>query len=126
MDYHVKTSSRWCLTWNFTPENYHVDNLSPGNYVYTFDVSTGTTDVSTGSTTALTKSFTVTVTLIDPCITPTVTQPTTGPQTYTITNVAGTYAMDPKFTVTPSFFSNSISYSATGLESYLTTWAEGS
>jgi hypothetical protein len=31
------------LTWNFTPENYHDDNLTPGNYVYTFDVSTGPT-----------------------------------------------------------------------------------
>ena len=43
------------LTWNFTPENYHDNNLAPGNYVYTFDVSTGSIDVSTGSTTALTK-----------------------------------------------------------------------
>ena len=29
------------LTWNFTSENYHTDKLTPGDYVYTFDVSTG-------------------------------------------------------------------------------------
>ena len=44
------------LTWNFTPDNYHIDKLAPGDYIYTFDVSTGPTP-------ELTKQFTVTVTL---------------------------------------------------------------
>ena len=44
------------LTWNFTRDNYHLDKLAPGDYVFTFDVSTGPAP-------ELTKQFTVTVTL---------------------------------------------------------------
>ena len=28
------------LTWNFTPADYTDKKIAPGNYVYTFDVST--------------------------------------------------------------------------------------
>ena len=57
------------LTQNFTPDNYHIDKLAPGTYVYTYDVFTGPEPAQAG----LTKQFTVTYTLEDPCITPTVT-----------------------------------------------------
>ena len=66
------------LTWNFSPDDYTVDKLTPGQYTYTFDVSTGNDP-------ALTKQFSFKLTLIDSCETPVITSPTTAPQEYTIT-----------------------------------------
>jgi hypothetical protein len=105
------------LTWNFTPDNYHIDKLTPGDYVYTFDVSTGPTP-------ELTKQFTVTVTLQDPCITPIVTEPTTAPQSHTITDYEESYPLSDQFSVTPTWCTNKLEYSAPGLESWL-QWNEG-
>ena len=107
------------LTWNFTPVDYTDKKIAPGNYVYTFDVSTDDNQAD------LTKQFTVTVTLEDPCISPDVTQPTTTAQSYTITDAAGSYSLSPQFTVTPSFCANSISHTEPDLDAYI-EWDEGS
>ena len=64
------------LTWLFTPENVVNDNVVPGDYVYTYDVTVG----------PVTESFEVTVTLIDPCNNPSITEPITAPMEYTITD----------------------------------------
>ena len=57
------------LIWNFTPEDYTQKRVAPGLYVFTFDVTTSEGD------TDLTQSFDVTVTLVDPCVSPTFTVP---------------------------------------------------
>ena len=72
--------SNGSLTWNFTPNDYKVNRITPGEYTYTFDVSTGNDP-------ALTKQFSFKVILIDACLTPVIVKPTTTPQDYTITGL---------------------------------------
>ena len=74
------------LTWNFTPNDYTVKRLTPGEYTYTFDVSTG-------NDSALTKQFSFKVILIDLCKVPVITSPTTAPQEYTITGFEQEYPL---------------------------------
>ena len=54
------------IQWNFGPEDYTTNGLTPGEYVFTFDVSTGNNDPG------LTKQFTFKIILIDGCLTPTI------------------------------------------------------
>ena len=54
------------LTFNFPSSRYTNQEVPPGDYTFTFQVSTDPTNP------ALTEEFTVTVTLEDPCKTPTV------------------------------------------------------
>ena len=54
------------IQWNFTPQDYTTNGLTPGEYTYTFDVSTGDSDPG------LTKQFSFKVILIDGCLTPVV------------------------------------------------------
>ena len=102
------------LGFNFTPNDYTVNELIPGDYVYEFDVSTGDTE-------ELTKQFTFTVTLDEPCHQPIIVKPVTSEQSYTITDLADAdgYALSPAFSVTPDFCASSISFTAPGLDSNL-------
>ena len=87
------------LVDNFDDADY--DLIPPGDYVYTFKVSTGGADAS------LNPTFPVTQVLVDPCLTPTITTPTiTGPFEYTITDDEKTIAYDSgsdQFTVSPAY-----------------------
>ena len=105
------------IKWNFTPDDYTTNGLTPGEYTYTFDVSTGDNDPG------LTKQFSFKIILIDGCLTPVIVQPTTVAQEYTITDFAKDYQLTDKFSVSPTYCADSISYTAPGLESYL-QWNE--
>lgn len=68
------------LTQSFTESQYVSDGLAPGDYVFTFNVSTDPGDAD------LTEQFTFTVTLLDPCSPPnSVTAAPLTNQVYTIT-----------------------------------------
>ena len=54
------------LTFNFPSSRYTNSEVPPGDYTFTFQVSTDPTNPD------LTEEFTVTVTLEDPCKSPTV------------------------------------------------------
>ena len=101
------------LIWNFTPEDYTDNGLTSGDYVFLFEVSTGPDNLD------LIKDFTIKVTLEDPCKNPVVTKPETSEQSYTITDLDDVYTLGPLFSVTPAFCASTISYTATGLDSYL-------
>ena len=84
------------LVDNFDNADY--DLIPPGDYVYTFKVSTGGADAS------LNPTFEVTQVLVDPCLTPTITAPTvTGPIEYTITDDQKTIVPSGQFTVSPAY-----------------------
>ena len=85
-------------TWNFAESLYtdRDNGVAPGTYKYTFDVKTG-------DNSAITKQFTIDVTLLDPCLDLTMTQPTNGKYTYTITDEGTPIDLDPKFIITPAF-----------------------
>jgi hypothetical protein len=64
--------------------------------VFTFDVSTSEGDAD------LTESFDVTVTLVDPCVNPTVTLPESQTVEYTLTDLAKIFTLTPQASVQPS------------------------
>jgi hypothetical protein len=76
------------------------NGLVPGDYIFTYDVST---DLNAPYDAALTKQFTFTVTLVDPCDPPTsLTAATLTNQEYTITDTTKTYT-HPEWTIVPSY-----------------------
>jgi hypothetical protein len=88
------------LTQTFTSSQYENNGLAPGDYIFTYDVST---DLNAPYDAALTKQFTFTVTLVDPCDPPTsLTLVSLTDQEYTITETAKTYTQ-PDWTIAPSY-----------------------
>ena len=88
------------LTQTFTSSQYENNGLAPGDYIFTYDVST---DLNAPYDAALTKQFTFTVTLVDPCDPPTsLTAATLTNQEYTITDTTKTYT-HPEWTIVPSY-----------------------
>lgn len=67
------------IVWNFSPADYTGRIVAPGSYTFEFEVtaSEGNAD--------LTESFSVQITLVDPCIGAVVNAPATTTTTYTIT-----------------------------------------
>jgi hypothetical protein len=57
------------IVWNFTPEDYTDRVVAPGTYVFTYEVT------AAGGDEDLTVTFDVTITLIDPCVNPSFTVP---------------------------------------------------
>ena len=81
--------------------------ITPGDYVFTYSVT------SVGSTAgALTKSFSFTLTLSDPCATVGLTTPTFSDQVYTISDVTQSLTFSSDFSGV---------YSVTSLSSYCST-----
>ena len=83
------------LVSSFSGTDYQ-NGLAPGDYLYTFTVSTGGPG-------ALTQTFTFTQTLEDPCDPPTVSAITLVDQTETVTDTEKVYAISPQITVDPDY-----------------------
>ena len=71
----------------------------PGDYTYRFSVSTDPGNADAG----LTKEFTFTQTLIDPCLAATVSVPANSDGMYTVTDDDYFYRFDPQPGATPSY-----------------------
>ena len=69
------------LTWNFTEQDYTSGDIPPGDYVFTYAVTTA----DTSGIPEVTEEFTVTVTLIDPCLNAMITVPDLSMVEFTIT-----------------------------------------
>lgn len=95
------------LTWTISGLDYE-RGLLPGTYTYTFEVTTAP------GVAALTKTFTVDVTLVDPCLTATINKPTPENQTYVLGDRAFSYDLNPEFTTVPSFCRCTITWSSVG------------
>ena len=95
------------LTQTFSSQQYATGGLAPGAYIFTYEV---TTDTASPSNAALTKLFTFTVTLVDPCDPPTsiIKAPLTN-QVYTITDTKKTYK-HPDWTISPNYCPLSYTY----------------
>ena len=90
------------LTHNYGGSDY-TGGLAPGDYVYTFKVSTG------GSASAHNPTFDITFTLTDPCDPPiSLDRPTFESQDYVISTTL-TY-QHPEFTIDPDFCNIAYSY----------------
>ena len=78
------------VTFLYTKDDYKNRLVEPGEYTFTYQV---TTDASVA---ALTKTFTFTLELTDVCVgaNPTVTEPLLQPQVYTIADAAAAYSFD--------------------------------
>ena len=84
------------LTWNFTEQDYTSGEIPPGDYVFTYAVTTA----DTSGIAEVTENFTVTVTLVDPCLNVMVSVPDLSMVEFTITESDQTL---PPFSVDPSF-----------------------
>jgi len=94
------------LNFSFDTAVYNAGELTPGEYTFTYKVSTGSSDA------ALNQDFSFTLTLVDPCATATVSQPTFTAQEYTITDETKVMTFSSDFTsafsVDPSFCSTDL------------------
>ncbi len=80
------------LTWLFNPQDVVDQNLLPGEYTYTYDVTVG----------PVTESFEVTLTLVDPCESPQIVEPIAPQMEYTVTDNEKIYYLEREFSMTPS------------------------
>ena len=100
------------LTWSFGETEY-TTGYAPGTYTFTYNVEAG--DAA--------ETFTVDLTLVDPCDPPTTTQPDADTFSYTITDPGGaSLTLDPLFTVDPSYCLVSIAVTeptTNGIDTYL-------
>jgi len=96
-----KELTNGALTQTFSSTQYATGGLAPGAYIFTYDVTTD--NAITPFKAALTKQFTFTVTLLDPCDPPTsITKVPLTNQVYTITDTPKTYR-HPDWIVSPSY-----------------------
>ena len=89
--------------WSFDGSDYE-QGLTPGTYIYTYEVSVGDKKVE----------FTVDLVLEDPCVNAQITVPDTEEIEYVITTPAKIEPLRPKFSVIPSFCATDIVSSVTG------------
>lgn len=97
IDNNVSMDKSYTTTDYIGTDQVYGDDMAPGTYTFTFKVSTGGTDPS------LNPTFTVDQTLIDPCVTATLTVPQSGTLTYTITQAGETESLDPLWATTPDY-----------------------
>lgn len=85
--------------------------LPPATYTYTYNV------VINGGVVVMPFSFNLVLT--DPCLNPVLSKPTLNTKEYTITEPGDSETFDPKFTVTPTFCSTSMHFTALGLAGFI-------
>lgn len=93
------------MTQSYSENDYINNGVAPGDYVFTFDVSTDPGNA------ALTEQFTFTVTLIDPCNPPnSITSAAFTNQQITVTQDDYPDYTHPGFVVDPSYCPITLSY----------------